>query len=179
MFSVLLAGAPAQASIVWEWSNAGTGTEVGTFTTDGSLAGGQAPAGSYQVQEFSVTASSHGLPLGSVLGGTYSIENPAIGFNWDGGAPTQFWRADGAFPDGFALRAHVPGLSALPNLVSFGINSFVIAEQFAAAEPSLGDPVFVILEEFQTVNLSAVPEPTAALLLLPGLAAAIGLRRLR
>ncbi len=101
----------AQAAIEWTWANAGTGTEQGTFITDGALVGDLAPAGSYTVLDYSVTASAHGAPIGSVSGGEYRIHQADMGFDWDGSAPTVFWRLSGMYTNGLNLfvTTMIPG----------------------------------------------------------------------
>lgn len=123
---VVCAGA-ASAGIQWTWSNAFTGTEQGTFTTDGSYDGGGAPAGTYTILDYSVTASAWGLPMGSVSGGEYYINQPTIGFDWDGSAPTVFWRSSGALTNGFWLWAstYTPGFA---DMIGFNIEWFRVVE---------------------------------------------------
>ena len=147
----LLVGNPAAANIDWTWSNAGTGTEQGTFITTGELDGAQAPAGAYAILDFSVTASTHGLPLGSVSGGQFTIGAPDIGFDWNGSAPTVMWQSSGTWPIGFALS--IPGAAwDEPEMVSFAIGRFSIR----AFEPDI-----TFLDEHQTVILAPVTTAVA------------------
>jgi hypothetical protein len=129
IMALLLACGTAQAGILWTWTNAGTGTEQGTFLTDGELVSGEAPAGSYTLVDFTVTASVYPLPIGSVSGGEYSIGQPSAGFLWDGAAPTQFWRSSGIFTNGFALDCVDPAPGD-PTRVAFGIEWFTVDEYY-------------------------------------------------
>jgi len=153
---ILMTGS-AHASIVWNWSNAATGTETGTFTTDGDLVGGLATAGTYNVTDFSLDTTSTTLALGSASGGQYAINQPDVGFLWDGNAPTQFFRASGNFTNGFSFGLDPdPGLGALSEVI-FVIDFFSIDSSDELSFP----PGFIL--ESQTVNLApvAVPEPSA------------------
>jgi len=135
---------PAAANINWVWVNAGTGTEQGTFLTDGDLVGYDAPAGNYSVLDFSVTASAHGAPIGSVSGGEYYIGSPDVGFQWDGSAPTQFWRSNGAYTNGFAFWVTGGSPPDLPDYILFDIGYFSVEND------EFGD---VFLYEFMTVQM--------------------------
>jgi hypothetical protein len=99
---------PAQAGIEWTWGNGGTGTEQGTFVTDGAMTGGTAPAGNYTIIDFTLTASAYPLPLGSMSDGTYYTNQPDMGFDWDGAVPTVFWRDSGALTNGINLFVTAP-----------------------------------------------------------------------
>jgi hypothetical protein len=161
---VLTISASAQAaSITWSWSNAGTGTERGTFITSGDLVGASAPAGTYVVRDFSVTASGVGLPLGAVSDGTYTIVQPLVGFVWDGAAPTQFFRSSGGFTNGFGFDRTGPGGSPFTSDIIFAVGFFDVESDGGS-----------LLLETQTVNLDPIPEPaTMALAGLAGLAVAL------
>jgi uncharacterized protein YhjY with autotransporter beta-barrel domain len=88
----------ARGDVIWDWSFAGS--EQGRFRTDGSLAGGVAPAGTYTVLDFEVTGSAF-APLGSIGAGDYDEgAQPGNGFLWDGSAPTQFFRDGGLATNG-------------------------------------------------------------------------------
>jgi len=156
------------AEVTWDWSNAGTGTEQGTITTDGGLVGGSAPAGTYTVSGFSLTASGVGLPLGSVADGTYIIPNQDIGFMWNGAAPTQFFRDSGFYTNGFGFELAAPG-SGTPAMITFALDFFEIMDI---------DEEETFLFEDQTVNLAPAPVPEPASLGFVGLAA-LALRRRR
>jgi len=156
---LLLVAGSAHASIVWDWSNAGTGTETGTFTTDGDLLGGLATAGTYNVTDFSLDTTSTTLALGSVSGGQFVINQPDVGFVWDGSAPTQFFRDSGGLTNGFAFTLDPdPGFGVVSTVV-FEVNFFEIDETDGDGAPGS-------LFESQTVNLApvAVPEPSALVL---------------
>ncbi len=77
----------AHADVTWNWSFGG---EAGQFVTDGAGGG----AGTYNLIDFSVTSSSVGGTIGSLLGGQYvdgqfSTEMP-YSFVYDGSAVTQW-----------------------------------------------------------------------------------------
>ena len=125
-----------QAKIQWTWENVATGTERGTFVTDGMMVGGAAPAGSYTVLDFSVTASIYGLRYGSILDGQYSIGMPDIGFDWDGSMPTVFWRQSGGYTNGFSVWG-VDVSPGDPDRVGFGVDWFTVDDYH-------GDVTFII-----------------------------------
>ena len=92
----LVLARPAAGNILWSWS---FGTEAGTFVTDGDLVGGIAPPGTYTLDPstFSVTASF----VGACIGGSYDEgPQPSQWFDWDGTAPTRFYRANGLYDNG-------------------------------------------------------------------------------
>ena len=94
---VVICGAPASATIVWDWS---FGTEAGQFVTDGNLVGNLAPADRYTVSDFILLQSAF-VPLGSISGGQFDEgAQPGTGFDWDGSAPTLFFRAGGGLTNG-------------------------------------------------------------------------------
>ena len=147
---VLACAAGAQAGIQWTWVNAGTGTEQGTLVTDGELVGGLAPAGSYTVVDFSVTATAYALPLGSCSGGEFAIGQPEIGFDWDGSAPTVFWRSNGSYTNGFAFS--VPNAVAPdPDRMAFSMGWFVVDRYYETT----------YLEEEATVVLTPAASVTS------------------
>jgi hypothetical protein len=126
-----LACGAAWAGIEWTWVNAGTGTEQGTFITDGELVSDLAPAGTYTVQDYSITASAHGMPIGSASGGEYFINQPDIGFDWDGSAPTLFWRDSGGYTNGLNLFMAIP-VPSVPNMIGMDIDWFALEEDVKA-----------------------------------------------
>lgn len=95
---VMLVSTPivAQAQITWDWS---FGTNTGTFLTDGTAVGGNAPAGTYNFIDFSLTSSGDGATVGSVSGGQYGAygfgTTLPYDFNWSGSAVT-FWNSAGS-----------------------------------------------------------------------------------
>ena len=135
----------AQAGIVWSWTNAGTGTEQGTFITDGNLVSDLAPAGTYTVIDFSVTATAYIIPIGSMSSGDYFTNQPDIGFDWDGSIPTVFWRSSGFYTNGINLSVTDPAPGD-PDRMGFGINWFLIEY----------DEDVTFLEEDQTPILTPV-----------------------
>jgi hypothetical protein len=89
---VLMCGSQASATIIWDWS---FGTEAGQFVTDGNLVGHFAPADRYTVSDFILLQSAFLLP-GSISGGQFDEgTQPGNGFDWDGSAPTLFFRSGG------------------------------------------------------------------------------------
>jgi hypothetical protein len=115
----------AHAAIEWTWTNTGTGTEQGTFITDGALVGNLAPAGTYTVIDYSVTASAYGAPIGSVSSGEYFINQPDIGFDWDGSAPTVFWRSSGTYTNGTNLFVTTPSYGGV-GFIGLDIGQFSV-----------------------------------------------------
>ncbi len=135
----------AMAGIEWNWVNAGTGTEEGTFITEGELVDGAAPAGTYTVVDFSYDTTSYGAPIGSVSDGTFVLNQPTIGFDWDGTAPTSFWRGSGTYTNGLALGVN-DSASGEPDYIGFSVGWFIVQEYY----------VNVFLEEYMTVTLAPV-----------------------
>ncbi|MGH3584379.1 MAG: hypothetical protein ACRERC_07540, partial [Candidatus Binatia bacterium] len=90
---VLLAAGPAAADVLWSWS---FGTEAGTFVTTGTFAETAAP-GVFTFQRFDVTTSQ----IAGNVGATYTEgSQPIQTMSWNGSAPTQFTRANGALTNG-------------------------------------------------------------------------------
>jgi hypothetical protein len=116
---------PALAGIEWSWSNAGTGTERGTFITDGAMVSGAAPAGTYTIIDFTLSETAYPLPLGSISDGTYFINQPDTGFDWDGAAPTVFWRSSGTYTNGTNFFVTAP-VGTNPDLIGMGIDFFLV-----------------------------------------------------
>lgn len=154
----------AYAQIVWDWS---FDTEAGTFTTNGSLVGGSAPAATYDISEFVVTSSVVPGALGSLSGGEYHEgAQPGQGFIWDGADPTQFFRDGGNFTNGSDyfltgtnLRWTIVPASEAESFILDNVQNVYPARGYLTLAPR-------------------VPEPATALLLLVG-AAGICLPRRR
>lgn len=137
---------PPQPGIIWNWSNsAGGGTEEGTFITLGTLDGGAAAADSYEVLDFTVTSSGFGLPLGSVSGGQYAMGQPGIGFLWDGSSPTQFWRSDGGYTNGFTFSVVNPEAGA-PDRIAMEMEYFVVDIYYSTVFISESSTVVIVPE---------------------------------
>jgi len=157
--AMLLACPSARAEINWSWVNAGTGTESGTFTTDGETVGALAPAGSYTILDFSYTASVYGAPVGSVSGGTYFIGMPDIGFEWDGSGATQFWRQSGAWTNGFGLWVTGGAPPDQPDYIVFDVDYFSV-ENDEEGSTFLWELITVLMTPHQTpvqgANLSDI-----------------------
>lgn len=152
MLTILLLTAfcgAAHAGIQWTWVNAGTGTEQGTLITDGHLVANEAPAGTYTVVDFSVTASAYGIPLGSVSSGEYIINQPVVGFDWDGAAPMFFWRHSGLYDNGFEFHMADP-VPLDPDRIAFDMDRFTIDY----------DEDVVTIEEYLTPILTPVGSVT-------------------
>jgi len=114
----------ANAAILWQWSFDG---EAGTFLTDGTLVGGSAVAGTYNVTDFSITQTAATIPLGSISGGQWNEgAQSGTGFAWDGSTDTEWFRAAGAFTNGanyfpsvgFERISFFPGDYSVDNLLS-------------------------------------------------------------
>lgn len=101
---ILIAAGAAHAGIEWTWVNTGTGTEQGTFVTDGELVAEAAPPGTYTVHDFTLTSTAYDVPLGSLSGGEFYVNQPTTGFDWDGTGPTSFWRNSGQYTNGLNIR---------------------------------------------------------------------------
>jgi hypothetical protein len=113
-----------RADIPWTWSYA---SEAGTFVTDGELACDEsAPAGTYTILDFSVTASAFPGNVGSLSGGEYSENQPVQGFTWDGTQPTQWFRASGVFTNGSNFYRVGTDLRYLFAPASYGIDDIVV-----------------------------------------------------
>ena len=130
---ILFIASPLHAEITWLWANSlGTGTEQGTFVTDGGLVEGQAPAGAYTLADFSVTASAVGLPLGSIAAGDYETTWGGTSnyyFYWDGSEVTQYRLGNNPTIAYHQFRALLqPG--GAPDLIQFWVFQFDIYEQY-------------------------------------------------
>jgi len=163
ILSVAVAG-QVSAEVVWNWSDADTGAERGIFTTTGDLVDGSALAGSYQIIDFVLEATTTSLPTtGSYAGGQWSAGNQSpVGFTWDGTGPTEFWRAGGTHDNGLNLYAHpLPSDPDVSDRIGMSIDFFVIDRYSGNQE---------LLQE-ATINLStataSVPLPVAAWIALP------------
>ncbi len=129
----LLLALPAQAEITWIWSNSlGSGTEQGTFVTDGDLVEGQAPAGTYTITDFSLTATSTSMPLGSIAAGDYEPTWGALSnyyFYWDGSEVTQYRLSNNPTIAYHQYRALLQP-DGSPDLIQFWVFQFDIWEQY-------------------------------------------------
>lgn len=146
---------PALAGIEWVWSNAGSGTEKGTFITDGTLISGDAPAGSYTIFDFKLTESAYPLPLGSVSDGTYFIRRLDTGFDWDGTAPTVFWRSSGTYTNGANFFVTAPA-GTDPDWIGMSIDFFVVDynEEVTFLEENL-TPVVTPIGDYVSTDAAA------------------------
>lgn len=154
---------PAAATITWGWSFQG---QAGQFVTDGSLVGGSAAAGTYNLQDFSVTSSSTGAPAGSLSGGQYVGDGYGTvlpyDFNWNGSAVT-FWNS--------------AGINTYDWWV-FGIVGSQNSYFFAVDAANVNDPSKATLYNFNSGVISAgtvtvspsgtVPEPASWALMIAG-----------
>ena len=118
----------AQAGIEWTWANGAFGSEQGTFITNGELVAEEAPSGSYTIIDFSITATAYLIPIGSMSGGEFDLIQPDIGFDWDGSAPTVFWRNSGGYTNG--LWMHVTAAAPDdPAMIGMGMGWFTIVDE--------------------------------------------------
>lgn len=164
MFTILVLvvlSSTAQAGIEWNWINAGTGTEKGTFITDGAMVSGAAPAGTYTIIDFTLNETAYALPLGSMSDGTYFLTQPDTGFDWDGAAPTVFWRLSGTYTNGTNFFVTAP-VGTNPDWIGMGIDFFLIDydEEVTFLEETLtpkvtpvGDHVAVEVSSFGAIKV--------------------------
>ena len=147
--------------IHWQWSDASTGLESGTFVTNGTLnQDGSAPAGTYTISDFKLVKTSTIVPTtgsyatGEWFGGTQA----PIGFVWDGSSPTQFWRSGGSLTNGLNIYT-----SDWSYGISMSIDYFVIKEGAYNA----------LVSSNVTINLNPYnPEVSNAGILLNGIVSA-------
>lgn len=135
------------AELIWDWSFGGT--EVGTFTTNGSLV----DAGSsfnFGITNFTVTSST----VSSLAGRPYQEFQPPQGFLWNGVAATQFYRSNGTWTNGSNFYVSDPGSN---------LYGFLFYADVNGSQASLSDPAEATVVSFSPVTLvpTAVPEPSA------------------
>ncbi|MFM1551467.1 MAG: hypothetical protein ACKJSG_18840, partial [Lentisphaeria bacterium] len=152
-----------EPEIVWYWADAETGNERGTFTTNGELVDGNASSGSYEITDFTVTATTTSLPTtGSYAGGQWNAGTQApVGFLWDGNAPTQFWRSGGHYTNGLNLYpSPLPG-AGIANRIAMSIDFFVIDEYDGSMEVQQSATIVLSLEPLAEPwdPPAAAPEP--------------------
>jgi len=103
--SIGFLGGTANADIQWSWSFA---SEAGYFITDGSLVGGAAPPGVYNVLDFAVTQSIDAGNIGAMSSGELDEgSQPGTGFTWDGTSDTQWFRHGGVYTNGANYYSNV------------------------------------------------------------------------
>jgi hypothetical protein len=159
------ASTSADALIVWNWSFQG---EAGTFTSGGTAPGNVAAAGTYTLEDFSVSTSALGHVTGSLLGGQYSVGGQGnllpYDFNWNGSAVT-FWNMAGTFPSdvwlfrqtGAPNRRYVFGADDESPQVNSALARTLSLESYGPVTVSvLGNSV------------GAIPEPAAWVMMLAG-----------
>lgn len=147
----------ANAAIMWDWS---FGSNIGQFTTDGSTA----TAGTYLINDFSVTSSGLGATIGSWSGGQYSPNgfstNSPYSLVWDGSSVINWLHSGG---NGFEWIVFDDSLSSNHFLFGWetgGINTVNQAAFFPASSTS----------SLLSVNVvNSVPEPASLVLLALGL----------
>ena len=119
-------GSNANATIIWSWSFGG---EAGTFTTDGTAAGSLASPGTYDLEDFSVTGSTFGAPLGSLGGGQYLPLGALIGsgpfnlpfsFDWSGSQVTGWTTTDTSIPQPSSGAPWAFVDSGITTVIAFG-----------------------------------------------------------
>jgi len=146
---LVLSNPSGAVEITWTWTNAGTGTEVGTFRTWGDMVGDTAPAGSYTIRDFTYDESAHNAVIGSWWGNEYNTTDPAIGFEWDGTEPTQFWRNTGYYTGGFGMYTE-ENIQGRPNWIVFDVDYFAVQNYWYGQD---------FLIEYQTVRLQPSETP--------------------
>ena len=145
-----------EPEIVWYWADAETGNERGTFTTNGELVDGNASSGSYEITDFTVTATTTSLPTtGSYAGGQWNAGAP-VGFLWDGNGPTQFWRSGGNLTNGLSFYPSPLPVAGIANRIAMSIDFFVIDEYYVSTEVQQSATIVLSVEPL------AEPEPQAA-----------------
>ena len=158
---LLCALASSSQATTWAWS---FGTEHGTFVTTGT----DSTAGTYEVLDFSVTASGHGASLGSLSGGAYQANaydtSAPYRFEWNGTAVTR-WLHGGANLYDWNLYHD----STLPDrYYAFGLDGLFFNVPTSAAYVSLTGITGQALES-TPFTVTAIPEPANLALMLAGL----------
>ncbi len=152
----------------WNWS---FGSESGTFITNGS---GSA-AGTYVLQDFSVTSSASGGTLGSLLGGQYNTNvystNQPFSFDWNGSTVTTWHQSGSNAFDWWAFGQDGSTMSYL-----FGWDIGDINDPTKAAHYDGLNPAYTVTVTADNGS-SPVPEPSTFLLLGAGLGGVGFLRR--
>ena len=151
--TIVFSAEQAAGTITWNWSDGDTGNEAGTFTTDGNLVGNTAPAGQYMVSDFSLDQTTTTVATGSVSGGQFEINQPPVGFLWDGSYPTQFFRLDGFYTNGFQFNIEPDPGDGVTDRIVFSIDFFRIDDAH--------DEIPAEVEQTTTINLTPVPEPSS------------------
>ncbi|WP_016949664.1 hypothetical protein [Anabaena sp. PCC 7108] len=130
---------PAQA-LTWNWSFNG-GAEAGTFETNGTFANTTGPF-NFTINAATVAVTSSTVAP-SLVGATFTENQPTQGFLWDGTAPTQFYRNSGTLTDSSRFFSS-PDSSLLAFGVSNGIfNGRVLSTNLTngTLTPSAATPV--------------------------------------
>lgn len=159
--ALTVATGAAQAAIVWSWSFNG-GAEAGQFTTNGNLSD---LAGQFNfvvdTSTFTMTSSSFAPGL---VGAVFNEgSQPVVGFLWDGSAPTQFYRSNGAFTNGLNVYSG-------SYQVVFGISGSpvgVIRDTSVGSAPTRFSPL--TLTPPSPGTNATVPTPATLWLTLPAL----------
>ncbi len=159
--AVILMATPAWAHITWTWSFQ---SESGTFVTDGALAGGFAPAGSYVADPGSLAVISS--TVGMLIGASFSQSQTPQGFLWDGVGPTQFWREGGVYTNGMNFDDGVSGYWYGFNTASTFLKDHDQDEALIVEGPLTLQPLSTVL----------IPVPASIGLVVAGL---VSLRQLR
>ena len=149
----------SNANVIWDWSFSG---ETGQFETDGS--GG---AGTYNLIDFSVTSSSVGGTIGSLLGGEYvdgqfSTHTP-YSFNYDGASVTSWLHSGSNTFDWWTFDSVSSNISYFFGWDSGNVNDPAMGAWWTANDIGLHGASNV------TVTATSVPEPATIALLGLGL----------
>ena len=158
-----------QADVIWDWSFNNTS---GQFTTDGN----DTLAGTFNLTDWSLTATDTGATIGSLLGGEYLADGfstfPPYSMEWDGNSPTKWDSAGSNSFDWWVFK----DVAAFNSFLFFGwqtgnVNTVDQATYWADGSSSI--PSF----HLNVGPSQSVPEPTTLLLLSMGLAGLVVSRK--
>ena len=160
-----IAANSAHATVAWNFSF-GAGQETGVFSTNGTYAD---TAGNFTFTidptTFTMTASTYAP---SLVGATFTVNQPTTGFIWNGIVATQFWRSSGVYTNSAVFTG--PGSYTEVFIINSGPKALYTFNITSTTTPSA--------LTLTPVAASAVPEPASlGLLLLGATGLGLGLRR--